>query len=206
MTVDTGSDSELQAIQTILSALGDLDSQGRARVVDYVFRRLGLTQQDSALGFPDLGAASLAEPVGGSGTLPPPEARDIRSLKESKDPKSAVEMAAIVAYYLAELAPASERKETISTADLERYFKQAKYPLPKALRVSLATAASSGYFDSVARGQYRLNPVGYNLVAHGLPGKVAPRRQRSLGRPKAASKRTATSRTKGTKKATRKSK
>ena len=37
---ETNGDSELQAIQTILSALGELDSPARSRVIDYVFRRL----------------------------------------------------------------------------------------------------------------------------------------------------------------------
>jgi hypothetical protein len=172
---ETGSDSELQAIQIILSTLGDLDSQARSRVIDYVFRRLGLAPSDSAIGLAELGGMSVAEPIESGGLLPPQATRDLRSLKQEKDPKSAVEMAAIVAYYLAELAPPSERKDTVSTSDLEKYFKQAGYPLPKALRLTLANAASSGYFDAVARGQYKLNPVGYNLVVHGLPG--APKRR-----------------------------
>lgn len=87
-------------------------------------------------------------------------------------------MAAIVAYYLAELASPSERKDTVSTADLEKYFKQAGYPLPKALRVTLANAAAAGYFDAVARGKYKLNPVGYNLVVHGMSGKRPARTTR----------------------------
>jgi len=172
---ETSGDSELQAIQTILSTLGELDSPARSRVIDYVFRRLGLTASDSAIALGELGNISTPEPIESGGLLPPPEARDIRSLKEIKDPKSAVEMSAIVAYYLAELAPPSERKDTISTSDLTKYFKQAGYRLPKALRVTLANAASAGYFDSVARGQYKLNPVGYNLVVHGLP-RAAKRR------------------------------
>lgn len=205
MPADANADSELQAIQTILSVLGDLDSQARTRVVDYVFRRLGVTSQESTLGLAELGAGSvMPEPSGTAPTLPRPETHDIRSLKEEKDPKSAVEMAAIVAYYLAELAPPSERKKTVTTADLEKYFKQARYPLPKALRVSLARAATSGYFDSVARGQYRLNPVGYNLVSHGLPGKVTHRRSASA--PKATGQHPIRRRAKSRKRASRKSK
>jgi hypothetical protein len=197
-----GDDSELQAMQIILTTLGELDTQARGRVLDYVFRRLGLVAQDSAMGLGvDLGPSDLPQPSeGGAGTLPPPEARDIRSLKEAKDPKSAAEMAAVVAYYLAELAPPSERKASITTADLEKYFKQARYPLPKALRVTLASAASAGYFDVVARGQYKLNPVGYNLVAHGLPGE-APRRKSAAPRKRTA-KRPAASRAKPKKRST----
>ncbi len=201
--VENGDDSELQAMQIILTTLGELDTQARGRVLDYVFRRLGLVAQDSAMGLGvDLGRSDLPQPSeGGAGLLPPPEARDIRSLKDAKDPKSAAEMAAVVAYYLAELAPPSERKMSVTTADLEKYFKQAKYPLPKALRVTLANAASAGYFDVVARGQYRLNPIGYNLVAHGLPGKT-PRRKSATPR-KTSPKRPAASRAKRKKTASR---
>lgn len=173
MSTDTDGDAELRAIEAILTAVAQLDSQARARVVDYVFRRLGLATYESPLTFGEAASFSRTDSPEGAGTLPPPEARDIRSLKETKEPKSATEMAAVVAYYLAELAPPSERKETVSTADLQRYFKQARYPLPQALRVTLAKAASAGYFDAVARGQYKLNPVGYNLVAHGLPERSA---------------------------------
>jgi hypothetical protein len=49
---------------------------------------------------------------------------DIRSLKEAKAPKSANEMAALVAYYVSELAPADQRTKQINKADIERYFKQ----------------------------------------------------------------------------------
>jgi hypothetical protein len=78
-------------------------------------------------------------------------------------------MAALVAYYLSELAPDGERKDEISAADLEKYFKQAAFRLPRSLRMTLPNAAAAGYFDGAGAGRYRLNPVGYNLVVHGLP-------------------------------------
>jgi hypothetical protein len=78
-------------------------------------------------------------------------------------------MAALVAYYLSEMAPEGERKDAINASDLERYFKQAGFKLPKAISQALPNAAAAGYFDSTGNGLYRLNPVGYNLVVHGLP-------------------------------------
>ena len=50
---------------------------------------------------------------------------DIRTLKENKQPDSARQMACIAAFYLQEHAPDGEKKSTVNTADLERYFKQA---------------------------------------------------------------------------------
>jgi hypothetical protein len=97
---------------------------------------------------------------------------DIRALKEEKSPKSAIQMACVVAYYLQELAPENERKEAINTDDLDKYFKQAKFPLPKVISQLLPDAKGAGYFDSTSqKGNYILNAVGYNLVAHNLPPK-----------------------------------
>ena len=78
-------------------------------------------------------------------------------------------MAAIVAYYLAELAPSNQRKTEIAKADITKYFKQAAYKLPTRPEQTLPNAKAAGYFDGVGRGKYRLNPVGHNLVVHNLP-------------------------------------
>ena len=56
---------------------------------------------------------------------------DIRKLKEQKDPKTAIEMACVVGYYLEALALPDDRKQDITCNDLEKYFKQAGFPLPK---------------------------------------------------------------------------
>jgi hypothetical protein len=78
-------------------------------------------------------------------------------------------MAALVAYYLSEVADAAERKDAINSADLEKYFKQAGFKLQKSLSQTLINAAAAGYFDAAGSGLYTLNAVGYNLVVHGLP-------------------------------------
>jgi len=78
-------------------------------------------------------------------------------------------MTALVAYYLSEVAPEGESREAITASDVEKYFKQAGFKLPKSIQQTLPNAAAAGYFDAEGNGRYRLNPVGYNLVAHGLP-------------------------------------
>jgi len=98
-----------------------------------------------------------------------PRVVDIKTLKEEKQPSSAIEMAALVAYYLAELAPEQERKSEVDADDMVKYFKQAKFDLPSKPQYLLPNARGAGYFDSTGRGKYKLNPVGYNLVAHNLP-------------------------------------
>ena len=168
---EQNTDPELQAMQLVIKALESLDPDARTRVLAYVFQRLGLS-----LAAPNTTpASSEAQPpltVAASPTVPMPmgaAVADIRSLKEAKQPKSDNQMAALVAYYLKELAPAKDRKDAVSQGEIERYFKQAGFPLPKTLRVTLTNAKNAGYFDSAGVGLYKLNPVGHNLVAHGMP-------------------------------------
>lgn len=164
----TAGDAEIQAIEQVIAALEPLDQEARARVLDYTFKRLGIAeapfQVDSPSALPP-SQSPAPEPI----VSPPGPRQDIRALRDEKQPKSANEMAAVVAYYLADLAPAEERKKEIGTADIEKYFKQAGHPLPGVVEKTLRNAAAAGYFDSAARGLYSLNPVGHNLVAHGLP-------------------------------------
>jgi hypothetical protein len=158
-------DKELDAISAVIKVLTPLDATVRGRVLEYVLRRLDMATYHA----PSV-AASADAPVASSTSSPSRfPVMDIRSLTGEKQPKSATEMAAVVAYYLAELAPEEERTDKINVDIVKRYFKQAQFPLPSVLKNVLNNAFAAGYFDNVARGEYRLNPVGYNLVVHGLP-------------------------------------
>jgi hypothetical protein len=169
---------DLDAVTAVVGALAPLDTERRSRVLRAVSTLLGDPLQ------PAPAAATAAAPrtetptvLGVERTTPPladgQVVRDVRSLKEQKAPRSANEMAAVVAYYLAEVVSPEQRTESVSSADMEKYFKQASYPLPKKLNMLLPNAAAAGYFDAVSRGQYKLNPVGHNLVAHTLPAGSA---------------------------------
>ena len=58
-------------------------------------------------------------------------------------------MACIVAYYLQYVVSESERKTDISNDDLDTYFRQADFPIPKRLDNVLVDAKAAGYFDSI---------------------------------------------------------
>ncbi len=173
-------DRELSAIREILAALTPLDKEGRQRVISYVFQRLGLSSAPVSQPPQTLNPPATVAPL--PRTIAGPT--DIRSLTEQKRPRTAVEMAALVAYYLSEVVPAGERKNDITTGDVRKYFKQASYPLPSQPRMTLVNAKNAGYLDAgSARGSYKLNPVGYNLIAHNLPAPgsdtpVRPQRPR----------------------------
>lgn len=177
----TSEDAEILAIKQVIEALDPLDGEARDRVLEYAFKRLGI-EQISPKAPPTDGPIEDASQT----SVPPQAAKsgpiDIRALRGEKQPSSAVEMAAIVGYYLAEIAPESERKTEIGTAEITQYFKQAQHRLPEAPRKTLPNATAAGYFDSAGRGLYSLNPVGHNLVVHGLPrassSPAKPRKKR----------------------------
>lgn len=161
--------SELAALTVIVKALQPLSPAVRERVISSAVVLLGGSQPS--------GQASLSSaPVSASNqaiaSSQPAEGRtinDIRTLKEEKQPRSASEMATLVAYYLAELAPPSERKDRITSGDITKYFKQAPFQLPANAKMTLVHSKNAGYLDALGSGEYALNPVGYNLVAHNLP-------------------------------------
>lgn len=168
-----------KAIDQIVNALSTLEKREQQAVISTVCSLLEITPT----GFP---AVAGHVPSTDSGVQEkthtsvihreshhfPKHGLDIRTLKEQKQPDSARQMACIVAYYLLDHAPDVERKQTISSADIEKYFKQAGYKLPSKLEQLLIDCKKSGYFEAVSRGEYKLTRVGYNLVTHSMP-KVA---------------------------------
>jgi len=163
-----------QAIDQIISALETLDQDARNTAIAAACAHLNLKMSPPVQ---SPGGAVPSVPVGALAShsvhTHHEKPVDIRSLKEEKNPDSAKQMACLVAYYLQELAPEGEQKETVSTRDIEKYFKQAGFKLPQKVEQVLVHAKRSGYFESAARGEYKLNAVGYNLVVHGLPAKKA---------------------------------
>jgi len=183
-------DAELKAINAVVGALAPLDEEQRNRALEYVLRRF------NAVAFQEPPVATLPPGLTASPheSHPTPIAaliQDIRTLKEAKAPKTANEMAALVAYYLSELAPSADRKTEITASDIHRYFKSAGFRLPANPGFTLVNAKNAGYLDSAGTGQYKLNPVGYNLVAYrmgvagdgkGEAGRRRPHRVKRVGR------------------------
>jgi len=156
-----------QAIDELIQALEPLDDASRVTAIQAACGHLKIALAAGARApVPSLHAPAPISETAASATL---RVVDIKTLREEKQPSTASEMAALVAYYLAELASQSERAPHVTAEDVLKYFKQAGFPLPKARAMLLPNAKNAGYFDSLGDGKYRLNPVGYNLVAHNLP-------------------------------------
>lgn len=172
-------DKEVEAMGILLKTLGPLDPKARKAVLGYVATRLEITPLGD--GEPPVDTTPDSTPPG---ETPATEdsAKDechISELAAKKQPRSAIEMAVLVAYYLSHKAPKAERKQTISTEDLTTYFKIADFKLPASPQYTLPNTKNAGYLDSAGSGEYKLNPVGYNLIVHSLPrSKSTTTRQR----------------------------
>ena len=139
-------DKEVEAIKVVLTALEPLTPQLRSSVVEYVMKRLGVTVMGQ--GQPGAPLQPPLEPdirIRGSGSADLGATPvHIKVFKETKKPRSANEMAALVAYYLSDLAPPGSRKNTINTKDIETYFKIAEFPRPEHVKVTLQNAKTPG--------------------------------------------------------------
>lgn len=161
-------DKEVEAIGLVLKALEPLTPEVRKSVVRYVSERLQISGYSApAQRMPEARNPAKAD-------APKQEQSSsvevhIKELKSEKKPKYAVEMAAIVAYYLENFAKPNERKDRITNQDILTYFKIADFKLPTKPQFTLPNAKAAGYFDAVGNGEYKLNAVGHNLVAHSLP-------------------------------------
>jgi hypothetical protein len=162
-----------KAIDQIVEALQSFESKDRKAIINTVCLHLQIdlvssileNEPHSATSAPRTPATEIQSTRGMDREV------DIKALKAQKNPNSARQMACLVAFYLQELAPKEEQKDSIGTTDLEKYFKQAGFKLPTKLEQVLVDAKHAGYFDSAKRGEYRLTRVGYNLVAHTMPSK-----------------------------------
>jgi hypothetical protein len=180
-------DQEIEAIKSVLQALTPLSAKARASVLDYVAKRLDLVVPE-ALRIEGRTGEAPDRKREEKETVPQQEELHIKDLKDQKKPRSANEMAALVAYYLANLAPQPKRKQTVNQKDVETYFKIAQFPLPRHIRAALPNAKTAGYFDTVGAGEYKLNAVGHNLVVHSMPRGRAASAKASRPRKKAARK------------------
>jgi hypothetical protein len=162
----------VQAITTLLSALESLAPDVRVNVLDYVLKTLHITMPGVMAAPPSASPPDLPlpPPPAHHAHTPPSTPTDLRSLREQKQPESANQMVAVMAYYLENYAPADQRRDYIKQEDIKKYFPQANFELPTGPHgVTLVNAKNGGYLDMVGAGKYRLNPVGHNLVTHKLP-------------------------------------
>lgn len=180
-------EDDVKAISALIAALKPLTAESRVHVLEFVLKKLGITlgtQQAAPAHVQTAAHPAATGPAEAARHAPSSRIHDIRSFATEKNPRTVNEKVAVIGYYLAQLAPEAERRDYLISDDIKHYFIQAGFELPTAPpNVTLAHAKNAGYLNALERGQYKLNAVGHNLVAHKLPsGKEDGGTRRAIAR------------------------
>jgi len=171
MAAAAGSADDLDAVRAVVDALKAFPAEEQRRILRWAQEKLGLPVSPS----PMAGATPAVLPEASlttSGSTARP--RDIRAFLQQKSPSSDNQFAAVVAYYFAFEAPDTEKKSEITASDLQHAARLSGRERLKRPIYTLHNASKSGYLDKGrARGSFRLNTVGENLVAMAMPSQGA---------------------------------
>jgi hypothetical protein len=171
--------SDFMAAEQIKGILSGWEKAEQERIIRWVSESLGLAVAPGTTGghVPPLPTPTRSpssarmerrrRPVPAGGRL-----KGIEAFVAEKKPKSDQQFAAVVAYFYGFESPQAQRKDTITSADLQEAARLVGWRRFRQPSVTLNNAVSQGYLDRVGRGTFRLNPVGENLVATALPGTV----------------------------------
>jgi hypothetical protein len=188
---------DLDAVRTITETLKNFKSEEQLRILRWVVEKTGLPQTTVAS---STGGSSASSTSSGSipSTVQPLRNTstasggvDIKSFIDEKHPRSDVQFAATVAYYLRFEAPPNERKDYIDKEDLQEACRKAKRDRLKIPYQTLVNAHKLGLLDKGSeKATFAINTVGENLVAMTLPGEgkstAKPGKPRSTAKAKKA--------------------
>lgn len=164
---------DLEAVRIITDALSAFDAKEQERIIRWARERLGLSV--TAMQTPPAPVApsthqsanpAAATPSHQSNSSP----KDIKTFIDEKQPSSNSELTAAVAYYYRFEAPPENRKDAITSEDLQEACRLAKRDRMHVPSKTLANAHAAGLLNKGSeRGTYSINTVGENLVAMTLP-------------------------------------
>jgi hypothetical protein len=179
----TTSASDFDVAKAVADQLKGIEKERQQRILRWVAESLSLdlniaSAVDQRAGA-TVGPAAGTQPPHGEAHVAHPHGRpaDIKSFVDSKQPKSDVQFATVVAYYYRFEAPVESRKDSIDAQALQESARLARRRQPPQALATLNNAKKLGYLDSPERGQFRINSVGENLVAMTLPGGQAEGRR-----------------------------
>lgn len=176
---------DLEAVRSIVEALGKFPKDDQQRILRWAQEKLGLAV---LTGTP--AASHQGEPERKHQAQPPAPASvmDIKAFIEKKKPSSDVQFTAAVAYYHRFEAGQGVRKESITSEDLRDACRKTNRKRLHNPSQTLVNAHKQGLLDRGERGTYTLNTVGENLVAIALPAEGGQPRARPGGKRKSQGK------------------
>ncbi len=157
---------DFEALKTICNALEPFNEIDRERIIRWASERLGIKISGVSYGQ----QSQQQHPVQTIPVVHPTGSKDIRSFLQEKNPTSANQLVAAVAYYYKFEAPDSHKKSSINAEDVVDACRKAGRERPKFPNEIMANAKNYGLVDKVGPGLYEINAVGENLVAVSMPG------------------------------------
>lgn len=187
MAAPASAPDDLEAVRVVVDALKAFPAEEQRRILRWAQEKLGLPTSLTAAIAP---TAATSVESGGTISTASSRPRDIRAFLQEKRPSSDNQFAAAVAYYFAFEAPDSDRRSEVTAADLQHAARLSGRERLKRPIETLHNASKRGYLDKGrARGSFRINTVGENLVAMAMPGTDA---EESAGRRRPDRKRLST--------------
>lgn len=166
MTTPSSAKSDFVAAEEIKAILRDREKNEQERILRWVAESLNLASAPTSA--PPTPQASPIQPTE-TAIASPSHAIDLRTFVDEKQPRTDTQFAATIAYFYRFMAPESERKDTITTQDLQTASRLANRKRFDSPSVPLNNAVANGFLDRGGRGEYRINAVGENLIAMTLP-------------------------------------
>jgi hypothetical protein len=161
----TSKPDDLAAIKTICDALEPFDESERERIIRWASERLGIKNVPATVQTQQ----AFTSPTAGQSPATQPGVKDIKTFLTEKNPTSANQLVAAVAYYHKFEAPITERKNAINADDILEACRKGGRERPKHTNQILVNASAFGLVDKVGTGSYEINSVGENLVAVSMP-------------------------------------
>jgi hypothetical protein len=156
---------DLAAVRAVTEALEGFDAKDQERIIRWAREKIGLAVASETSTLPTGSVVTLGP------AIPVTTARDLKSFVAEKKPKNDVQFAATVAYYYRFVAPPDQRKEAITSNDLQegcRLVGRERFTVPGQ---TLRNAHTVGLLNKGGEaGSFAINSVGENLVDVSLPG------------------------------------
>jgi hypothetical protein len=173
---------DLEALRSVVTALEPFDVPDRERIVRWACEKLSITVPGVSPVRVEPQAATPPTSLPASAPVQPSARRDLRTFIAEKAPAGDTHFATAVAYYYQFEAPESERKNSITAADLTEACRLADRTRLQNPGQTLRNTLQAGLLDRAEPGTFKINAVGENLVAMALPAG-STRRAKATAKP-----------------------
>ena len=180
---------DFAAVRSIAETLTGFDAKDQERIIRWAREKIGLAIAPET---PQPSPLPAGSPAGSpASSIVPSSQKDLKTFVAEKKPKNDVQFAATVAYYYRFVATTDQRKDEITSTDLQDACRLVGHERFKHPGQTLRNAHTVGLLNKGSEsGSFKVNSVGENLVDVTLPGdgKSVSRTKKKKKKKKSAKK------------------